>query len=76
MFIDFKIESIIGVQFKLHGLGPLNWVLKMMVVDRLKKVTRNLLMVKIREEIRKVVAMESIVDQLYIHVLQRRISRN
>ena len=45
-------------------------------MGRMKKVTRNLMMTKTREEVRKVVVMDSIVDQLYVHVLQRRISRN
>jgi hypothetical protein len=73
--LEFTIESITGVQIKMHGLGPLNWVGRMMVVGRIKKIIRKLLLNKTREEIMKVVGQQSVVDQLYIHVLQRKISR-
>ena len=74
-FKDFSIKSISGVQIKVQGLGPLNWVVRMMVVGRIKKMIRKLILKKTREEIVKVISQQSIVDQLYIHVLHRIVSR-
>ena len=75
LFTDFIVESITGVETKLQGLGPLNWVGRMMVVGRIKKITRQVLIKKTREEIKDVLWQESIIDQLYIHVLRRSLSR-
>ena len=73
--IDFSIVSIDGIECKLHGLGPLNWVGRFMVVGKVKKMTGQLVMNKTRQEMMKVVGQESVVDMLYIHVLERRLSR-
>ena len=62
-FADFSIVNITGIEIKLHGLGPLNWVGRLMVVK------------KTRQEMMKVVGQQSLVDQLYIHVLKRELSR-
>ena len=75
LFKDISIQSISGVQIKVLGLGPLNWVVRMMVVRRIKKLTRKLILKKTREEMEKVISQQSIIDQLYIHVLHRRVSR-
>ena len=75
LFTDFIVKSITGVETKLQGLGPLNWVGRMMVVGRIKKITRQVLIKKTREEIKNVLCQESIIDQLYIHVLRRSLSR-
>ena len=75
LFTDFIVESISGVETKLQGLGPLNWVGRMMVVGRIKKITRQVLIKKTREEIKNVLCQESIIDQLYIHVLRSSLSR-
>ena len=72
LFTDFIVESISGVETKLQGLGPLNWVGRMMLVGRIKKITRQVLIKKTREEIKNVLCQESIIDQLYIHVLRRK----
>ena len=75
LFTDFIVESISGVETKLQGLGPLNWVGRMMLVGRIKKITRQVLIKKTSEEIKNVLCQESIIDQLYIHVLRRSLSR-
>ena len=75
LFSDFIVESISGVETKLKGLGPLNWVGRMMLVGRIKKITRQVLIKKTREEIKDVLCQDSIIDQLYIHVLRRSLSR-
>ena len=75
LFTDFIVESISGVETKLRGLGPLNWVGRMMLVGRIKKITRQVLIKKTSEEIKNVLCQESIIDQLYIHVLRRSLSR-
>ena len=74
-FLDFSLVTIDGIESKLHGLGPLNWVGRMMVVGKVKKMTSQLVVKKTRQEMMKVVGQESVVDMLYIHVLQRGLSR-
>ena len=52
---DFYIANINGIEIKLHGLGPLNWVGRLMVVGKVKKITRQLVLKKTRQEMMKVV---------------------
>ena len=75
MISDFSITSINGVEIKLHGLGPLNWVGRLVVVRRVRKITRQLLLKKFKQEMMKVVGQQSVVDMLFIHVLKRKFSR-
>ena len=69
------MTSISGIEIKLHGLGPLNWVGRLVVVKRVRKMTRQLLLRKIKQEMMKMVGQQSVVDMLFIQVLKRKLSR-
>ena len=57
------------------GVGPLNWVLKVMVVKNLKKALRSFILLRFKEELERIFRRESLIEKLYIPILERKFSR-
>ena len=72
---DLRIINTAGVKFKVRGVGPLNWVLKVMVVKNLKKALRTFILLRFKEELEKIFRRESLIEKLYIPILERKFSR-
>ena len=73
--IDLTFVSTAGVQIKVQGLGPLNWVWKALFIGAIKKSIKMLLTLKIKEQLELSFKKESVIDRLYIAILERKISR-
>ena len=63
------------MNIKVQGLGPLNWVWKMLVIGEIKKSIRMLLTLKLKEQLELSWRRESVIDRLYIPILERKFSR-
>ena len=72
---DLRMISTAGIKFRVTGVGPLNWVLKVMVVKNLKKAIRSFVLLKFKEELGRILRRESLIDKLYIPILERKFSR-
>ena len=68
-FTDFSIISSEGERLNLQGLGPLNWLAKILIADDLKRKMNIVLKKAAQEVLATVVGKVSVVDYLYIHVL-------
>ena len=71
---DLRIVNFTGIKFKVTGVGPLNWVLKVMVVKNLKRTIRSFVLVKFKEELERILHREneSLIEKLYIPILERK----
>lgn len=71
---DLRIVNFTGIKFKVTGVGPLNWVLKVMVVKNLKRAIRSFVLVKFKEELERILHREneSLIEKLYIPILERK----
>ena len=67
--------TVTGVEIKVLGLGPLNWVWKLFVIGSVKKSLKLLLTLKIRDQLELCLKRESIIEKLYIPILERKFSR-
>ena len=67
--------NVSGVQFKVIGLGPLNWVWKILIIGSVKKGIKMLLTLKMKEELELCLKKESIIEKMYIPILERKFSR-
>ena len=74
-FSDLTFVNVAGVNIKVQGLGPLNWVWKMLVIGEIKKSIRMLLTLKLKEQLELSWRRESVIDRLYIPILERKFSR-
>ena len=72
---DLRIVDVARIKFKVTGVGPLNWVLKVMVVKNLKKALRTFILLRFKEELEKIFRRESLIEKLYIPILERKFSR-
>ena len=73
--LDLRIVDVAGIKFKVTGVGPLNWVLKVMVVKNLKKALRSFILLRFKEELERIFRRESLIEKLYIPILERKFSR-
>ena len=73
--LDLRIVDVAGIKFKVTGVGPLNWVLKVMVVKNLKKALRSFVLLRFKEELERIFRRESLIEKLYIPILERKFSR-
>ena len=67
--------TVTGVQIKVLGLGPFNWVWKLIVIRDVKNCLKSLLTLKIKEQLELCLKRESIIEKLYIPILERKFSR-
>ena len=67
--------NVAGVEFKVFGLGPLNWVWKILIIGSVKKGIKMLLTLKMKEELELCLKKESIIEKMYIPILERKFSR-
>ena len=72
---DVTFVTVTGVEIKVLGLGPLNWVWKLFVIGSVKKSLKLLLTLKIRDQLELCLKRESIIEKLYIPILERKFSR-
>ena len=72
---DLTFVNTAGVTIKVQGLGPLNWVWNMLVIGGIKKSIRMLLTLKLKEQLELSFKKESVIDRLYIPILERKFSR-
>ena len=59
---------------KVRGFGPVKLMIRKIIVAKLDCIVKEVLLQKTKEMLLLVIKDFSIVDQLYIHVLQRRLS--
>ena len=72
---DLTFVNTAGVNIKVQGLGPLNWVWNILVIGGIKKSIRMLLTLKLKEQLELSFRKESVIDRLYIPILERKFSR-
>ena len=73
--LDLTFVNTAGVHIRVQGLGPLNWVWNMLVIGSIKKSIRMLLTLKLKEQLELSYKKESVIDRLYIPILERKFSR-
>ena len=72
MAIGIICGDVSGIQFKIVGLGPLNWVLKKVIIGSVKNEIINLLTLKMKEELDFCLKKESIIEKMYIPILEQK----
>ena len=72
---DVTFVTVTGVGIKVLGLGPLNWVWKLYIIGSVKKSLKMLLTLKIKDQLEHCLKRESIIEKLYIPILERKFSR-
>ena len=72
---DPTFVTVTGVGIKVLGLGPLNWVWKLYIIGSVKKSLKMLLTLKIKDQLEHSLKRESIIEKLYIPILERKFSR-
>ena len=75
MKVDLTFVNTAGVKIKVQGLGPLNWVLNTLVIGGIKKSIKKNITLKLKEQLELSFKNESVIDRLYIPILERRFSR-
>ena len=68
--------DVSGIQFNIVGLGPLNWVWKKVIIGSVKNDIIDLLTLKMKEELDQCLKKESIIEKMYIPILERKFSNN
>ena len=71
---DLTFVTPTGVNIKVQGFGPFNWVWNMMVIRSIKGGIRTVLKAKLKEQLELSFRKESFIDRLYIPILERRFS--
>ena len=74
-FAGILFGNVSGVTFKVIGLGPLNWVWKCLIIGSVKKGIKMLLSLTMKEELELCLKKESIIEKMYIPILERKFSR-
>ena len=74
---DLRLVNTAGIKFKVTGVGPLNWVLKVMVVKNMKRAIRSFMLLKFKEELERILHREneSLIEKLYIPILERKFKK-
>ena len=74
---DLRLVNTAGIKFKVTGVGPLNWVLKVMVVKNMKRAIRSFMLLKFKEELERMLLREneSLIEKLYIPILERKFKK-
>ena len=68
-------EDVSGNQFKIAGLGPLNWFWKKVIIGSVKNEIKILLTLKMKEELYLCLKKESIIEKMYIPILEQKFSK-
>ena len=68
--------DVSGIQFNIVGLGPLNWVWKKVLIGSVKNDIIDLLTLNMKEELHLFFKKESIIEKMYIPILERKFSKN
>lgn len=74
--LDLTFVTPTGVNIKVKGFGPFNWVWKMLVIGSIKTSIRKMLQFKLKEQLELSFRKESVIDRLYIPILERKFSSN
>ena len=67
-FSEFSIVSQEGRRLHLHGIGPLNWLVEILIEDHLEQKMNQILLRESQNLLSGVAGKVSVVDYLYIHV--------
>ena len=74
LIVEFSNVLAEGVSIKVQGFGPVKLMIRQLINGKLNCIVKEVLHQKIKEMLLSVVKDFSMVDQLYIHILQRRLS--
>ena len=65
---EFSIVSHEGRRLQIQGLGPLNWLVEILIEDHLEQKMNQILMRESQYLLSGMAGKVSVVDYLYIHV--------